>query len=150
MIGYSHSIEWDSICDTNVLCVTWRLMVSLWWSAMAYFKRGTQDSLVMLSMTCGKLLYMGWCVTNIQCYRFGLHGYICYELVFDARSAVSYVYSGLYGIGIISSLCIVVRWRLHYVRMTTVYAYDSLMQSLCYTSYHYVDGTSVCFRNIRE
>ena len=23
MIGYSHSIEWDSICDTNVLCVTW-------------------------------------------------------------------------------------------------------------------------------
>jgi hypothetical protein len=37
----------------------------------------------------------------------GLHGYICYELVFDARGAVSYVYHGIHGIGIISSLYMV-------------------------------------------
>jgi hypothetical protein len=65
-------------------------------------QESTQDSLIMLSMTCRMLLYMGWCVIKIQYYRFGLHGYICYELVFDAKSAVSYVYSGLHGIEIIS------------------------------------------------
>jgi hypothetical protein len=46
----------------------------------------------------------------------GLHGYICYVLVFDAKRAVSYVYSGLHEIEIM------VRWRLYYARMTTVYA----------------------------
>ena len=54
-------------------------------------------------------LYICWCVTNIQYYRLVSNGYICHELVFDVRSAVSYVYSGLHGIGIISSLCMVVR-----------------------------------------
>ena len=149
LIEYSHSIEWDSTSDINVLCITWRLMVSLWWSAMACFKRETQFALVMLSMTCGKRLCMGWCVIKIQYSWFGLHGYIWHELVFDARSAVSYVYSGLHGIRIISSL-LMVRWRLYYARMTTVYAYDSMMQSVWYTSYNHVDGMSVCFRSIRE
>ena len=104
---------------------------------MACFKRETQDPLVMLSMTCGKRLCMGWCVIKIQYSRFGLHGYICHELVFDTRCVVSYVYSGLHGIGT------------NYFMMTAMYAYDSLMQSLCYTSYHHVDGTSVRFRNMR-
>ena len=57
------------------------------------FQRGTQDSLVMLSMTCGKLINMCWCVTNIQYYRLVLNDYIFHELVFEATSAVCYVYS---------------------------------------------------------
>ena len=39
-------------------------------------REDTQDSLIMLSMTCGKLLYMGWCVTNVQdryCSQLCLH-----------------------------------------------------------------------------
>ena len=46
-VRYSHSIRWDSICDTNVLWVSWKVMASLWCSDVAYFKRETQDSLVM-------------------------------------------------------------------------------------------------------
>jgi hypothetical protein len=56
-----------------------------------------------VSMTCGKLLYMGWVLPTYNTIDLVSNGYVCHELVFDARSAVSYVCSGPHGIGTISS-----------------------------------------------
>ena len=105
MIGYSNSIELDSICDTNVLMCHLEANEFIMMIRYDVFQlRNTRLTYNDEYDLWEAYLYICWCVTNRQYYRLVSNGYICHELVFDVRGAVGYDYSGLHEIGIRSSL----------------------------------------------
>lgn len=63
------------------------MFVRLWRSTREY----------TLTVLC---ISMCWRVKTVQHYYWGLHGYVWYWLLFEARSAANYAYHRLHGIGV--------------------------------------------------